>query len=380
MKYPGILKMYERLEKLVSKLPAPLQKPILQEMTPVKNLFLRQRAPRIAIAGEPGACKAHVLNAMFNAEVLQGGDDISISGWHEITRQGRGSIRIIDARRPTPESAIKSALADEPPDIFLFLRSSPEVDDGLAQDIAHFETVISFLNARGPQREAVIGVVVRQDSGGDMEKAREQLHACLHTKPAISERLAATLAVTAAMRFRLDGSLDESSVDHASIARLAFVIAEELPEEARLEMARLCGVREVQLKIAQTLIKAVTAMCAAIGAQPIPLADFPILTGLQVMMISGIMHISGREMSAKLAGEFITALGANFGAGLVLREGSRALAKLLPGFGNMISGAIAGGGTYALGRSASAYFIEGMDIKDVRKIFRRKSKLKELKG
>jgi uncharacterized protein len=126
------------------------------------------------------------------------------------------------------------------------------------------------------------------------------------------------------------------------------------------------------------LIKAFTAVCAAIGAQPIPLADFPILTALQVAMVGGIMHISGREMSAKLAGEFIGAVGANVGAALVLREGSRALLKLFPGWGNAISGAIAGGGTFALGRAASAYFIEGVNIKDARQLFHRKAKREAL--
>jgi uncharacterized protein (DUF697 family) len=122
------------------------------------------------------------------------------------------------------------------------------------------------------------------------------------------------------------------------------------------------------------LIKAVTAICATIGLQPIPFADYPILTGLQVMMVSGIMHISGRAVNVKSAGEFLAALGVNAGAGLAFREGARALLKFLPGWGNVISGAIAGGGTYALGRAASAYFIEGVGIKEARKLLRLKLK------
>jgi uncharacterized protein (DUF697 family) len=368
-----ILHLYERLESLVAKLPSALQRPILQEMTPVKNLFLRARSPRIVIAGEGGAGKAHVLNALFNAEILNANEAVEvISGWHEY-RSGRGAIRVLDVRLPAGEAAARSALADEPPDIFLFLRSTPGVDESLAAQITNFNALLDFQNARDSQRGAVIGVLIRNEAAADVEEARAQLHACLHTKPAVSERLAATVALTA-MRFRLDGSLDMTSVERASAGHLAQLIAEELPEEARLEMARLCGVREVQLKIAQTLIKAVTAICTTIGVQPIPFADYPILTALQVMMISGIMHISGREMSVKLAGEFVTALGANAGAGLVLREGARALSKLALGWGNLLSGAIAGAGTYALGRAASAYFIEGLNIKDARKLFRRKAK------
>jgi uncharacterized protein (DUF697 family) len=83
------------------------------------------------------------------------------------------------------------------------------------------------------------------------------------------------------------------------------------------------------------------------------------------------MHVSGRAISRKAIGEFIGALGMNIGAGLVFREGARAAVKLLPGFGSAISGAIAGGATYALGRAATAYFIEGAPLPEVRTLFRK---------
>ena len=115
------------------------------------------------------------------------------------------------------------------------------------------------------------------------------------------------------------------------------------------------------------LIKSTTAICTAIGAQPIPLADMPILTSLQVMMVSGIMYVSGRERSLRAATEFITALGANVGAGMLLREGARAILKFFPGWGNVLCGMVAGAGTYAIGRAAAAFFIGGASLKDARR-------------
>ena len=377
--YKTILDLYERLERLVAKLPEPLQRPILHEMTPVKNLFLRQRPPRIAIAGEAGPCGIHLLNALFHAGICRVGDLQALTpGWREFSHDGQGSLRLLDVRQPASEHAIISVLGETAPDIFLFLRSSQNVDDSLAGDIERFNGILEFMNRRSTQREAVIGLLISSEALVDTDQLREKLNACLHTRQAISERMAGTLQITASMRFRLDGSVDESRVERENVDRLAQKIAEELPEEARLEMARLSGVRDVQMKIAQVLIKAFTAACAAVGAQPIPFADYPILTALQVIMISGIMHTSGRKISIKLGGEFIAAIGANVGAGLVLREGARALWKLLPGWGNAISGAIAGAGTYALGRAAAAYFIEGADIRDARKLFQRKSKRETL--
>ena len=121
-------------------------------------------------------------------------------------------------------------------------------------------------------------------------------------------------------------------------------------------------------------MKSVSAICGAVGAQPIPLADFPILTALQAGMVAGIMHISGREISTRAAGEWIGALGANLGAALVLREGARAVLKFVPIWGDLVSGGIAAAGTYAIGRAATAYFIEGISLDKARKIFREKKK------
>jgi uncharacterized protein (DUF697 family) len=154
----------------------------------------------------------------------------------------------------------------------------------------------------------------------------------------------------------------------------------ELPNEARLEMARLSGAREAQARIAQILIKSVTAVSGALGAQPIPLADLPFLLTFQVAMVAGIIYISGREMSLKLATEFLGTLGFNVGLGLAFREGARAAGRavsklLLPGLGNAVSGLVAAGGTYAIGQAANAYFIEGVSLADARLLFQREGRL-----
>ena len=111
------------------------------------------------------------------------------------------------------------------------------------------------------------------------------------------------------------------------------------------------------------LVKSTSAICTAVGAQPIPLADLPILTTLQLVMVSGIMYIAGRERSLRAATEFVGALGVNVGAGMVLREGARAVLKFFPGWGNVVCGMVAGAGTYALGKAAIVYFLEGVTHK-----------------
>jgi uncharacterized protein (DUF697 family) len=145
--------------------------------------------------------------------------------------------------------------------------------------------------------------------------------------------------------------------------------------EHELEAARKSPDKAVKLAITKKIVSTSAALCTTVGVEPIPLADFPILTTIQVLMVGSIMHVSGRDISRKAIAEFLSALGMNIGAGLVLREGARAAVKILPGFGSAISGAIAGGATLALGRAATAYFIEEKPLPEV-KIFFKKALLK----
>jgi len=327
----NLLQLYDKLEKLVGKLPTALQGPILHEITPVKSLFLARRPPRLALLGEGGAARADLLNALFGAAVA-GADDPEHTGWNDLKKPKGGTLRIFDARPPTPLNLIKNTLADELPDIFLLLGSA--------------ETNLDFAaNVAATTPGGIIAV-----SAGTSASQLNDFRASALANTLIGERLRATLAIQA--------------------DTMAEAIIEELPENARLEMARVSGVRSVQHRVAGVLIKSMVAICTAIGTQPIPLADFPILLSLQVTLVAGIMYVSGREMSLRLAGEFLGALGANVGVGIVLREGSRSLLKFLPGWGDAISGAIAGAGTYAVGKAAAAYFIDGISIKDARQLFK----------
>src|SRR6185312_9951299 len=165
-----------------------------------------------------------------------------------------------------------------------------------------------------------------------------------------------------AFRFSEKDSLNESQ-------RLMSILAREVPNEARIEMIRISRDREAQHEVAQVLVKSTAAVCTAIGTQPIPLADLPILTTLQLLMVSGIMYVSGRERSLRAATEFIGALGTNVGAGMLLREGTRAILKFFPGWGNIVCGVVAGAGTYGIGRAAVVYFLEGVSLKEARRTY-----------
>lgn len=346
MKPSIFLSAFEKLEGLAQRLPEGLRAPIMRELTPVKTLFLLQRAPRVILLGERQASRSGVVNALFNRPIADAAEDaIQAAGWQEFA--GAGVLRLLDARRPADIGELARPLAAEPADLCLFVQSTTGAGAGLEADLDHAMAVLEKTTGGSEGRPKMICIAASAEASAAFDQLRK--------RPGLAARLAGVVALADA------GTLSASA-------------AIELPPEAQLEMARLSGNKTLQKELAGVVIRSATAISGAVGAQPIPLADFPILTSLQAAMVASIMHVSGREMSTRLAGEFLGALGANVGIGLALREGSRAAVKLLPVWGNAISGAVAAAGTFALGRAATAYFIEGLSMADARRVFQRKPK------
>jgi uncharacterized protein (DUF697 family) len=352
MKQTTFVHIAERLETLAGKLPEKIRRPVLRELTPLKELFLQQRPPRFLFIGSSKTPTHRIIDTLFTPSAPEQPNValMPVHRWVDWDISGHGTISILDAR-DAPDSAtaqVEEDLKRQPPDIiFLFDEgeSSPEKPAaGKSADILlHFQHDIGGALADAK----VIGVCFGP------EKSAAQLQEVLKTQPAIRDRLLKVIQFT--------------DMHSAEALGLLSVLVEKLPNQAKVEMIRISRDREAQYHVAQMLIKSTTAICAAIGAQPIPLADMPILTALQVVMVSGIMYISGRERSLRAATEFMTALGANVGAGMLLREGARAVLKFFPGWGNVVCGMIAGAGTYAIGRAASAFFIGGVSLKEARK-------------
>lgn len=349
----NLLSLYEKLEALIKKLPEGLHQPILRETEPIKTLFLQQRPPRFILLGDRSVSRAEIVNALFGTTIAKAEDDVAQSGsWDVFSHGGRGALRILDARKPMTQPILSRPMGLEPTDLYLFVQGNRGLSEGFTADIDHAEAIINYADTQHADRPRVLGLQAGQAAGEDQ---RLELHGALFTKPSLAERTISALLLSDRIK----------AVEQIAI---------ELPGNTQLEMARLSQNRVLQHQIAAVLVKSVTAICGAIGAQPIPLADFPVLTSLQATMVASIAHVSGREFSAKVAAEFIAALGANIGVGLAFREAARAAAKFVPGWGNAISGGVAAAGTYAVGRAAIAYFVDGVSIADARSIFKRRGK------
>ena len=375
MNTPSLLQIVERLERLAGRLPSKIRKAVLNELTPLKQLFLQQRPPRFLFAGSAKVPARKIISALFgSAEFVAPNTAAPLCRWFDVDFPERGKISIIDARGVDDSAAIhvRDELKYRAADIIFFIRDERIAQEMEKRELGELNSYLSWNETLETDRK-IIEIIVPPYEKHDLGVTRDE-HALESSlvKPGVFLETLRLIPVDNNQGFELPP---------AEARRLMSILARELPNEARMEMIRISRDQEAQREVAQLLVKSTTAVSAAIGAQPIPLADLPILTSLQLTMVSGIMYVSGRERSLRAAAEFAGALGANVGAAMLLREGARAVLKFFPGWGNVVCGLVAGSGTYAIGRAATAFFIEGVSLKDARRTYlanRKKRRRREL--
>ncbi len=363
MNTPSLLQIVERLERLAGRLPSKIRKAVLNELTPLKQLFLQQRPPRFLFAGSAKVPARKIISALFgSAEFVAPNTAAPLCRWFEVDFPERGKISIIDARGIDDSAAVhvRDELKYRAADIIFFIRDERIAQEMEKRELGELNSYLSWNETLETDRK-IIEIIVPPYEKHDLGATRDEhaLESSLVKRGVFLETLR-LIPVDNNQGFELPP---------AEARRLMSILARELPNEARMEMIRISRDRQAQREVAQLLVKSTTAVSAAIGAQPIPLADLPILTSLQLTMVSGIMYVSGRERSLRAAAEFAGALGANVGAAMLLREGARAVLKFFPGWGNVVCGLVAGSGTYAIGRAATAFFIEGVSLKDARRTY-----------
>jgi len=383
VKTPSLLQIVERLERLAGRLPSKIRKAVLSELTPLKQLFLQQRPPRFLFAGSAKVPARKIISALFGSAEFAAPDTAApLCRWFEVGFPEGGKISMIDVRGVDDSAMIhvRDELKYRAADIIFFIRDERVAHEAEKRDLAELNSYLSWNETLETDRKIIEVIVpssetiVSQDHNG-LGATRDD--------HAVRSNLVRRGAFLETLRLVPIDNDQGFEIPPAEAHRLMSILARELPNEARMEMIRISRDREGQREVAQLLVKSTTAVCTAIGAQPIPLADLPVLTSLQLMMVSGIMYVSGRERSVRAAAEFAGALGANVGAAMVLREGARAILKFFPGWGNVVCGVVAGSGTYAIGRAATAYFIEGVSLKDARRTYlasrkkRRRMRLEE---
>src|SRR5712692_8443151 len=119
----------------------------------------------------------------------------------------------------------------------------------------------------------------------------------------------------------------------------------QLPELTR-------ELKELHFRQAQPHIIVYALAAGAAGATPLPIADLPIISALQLKMLHTIASIYRQPLRVQTLLE----LASTVGLGVLFREGTRSLLKVIPGFGCAVSGLYAGATTYALGCALCFYY------------------------
>jgi uncharacterized protein (DUF697 family) len=373
-----MLQIVERLERIAGRLPSKIRKAVLSELTPLKQLFLQQRPPRFLFTGSAKIPATKIITALFGPAEFRNVAS-PLCRWFDVSFSERGKVSVFDARGVDGSAAVRARdeLKYHAADIVFFIgeeRTAEELEKRGLDDLRRFPGF-----DRPPEADdRIIGIITPSiektvlHNSGEPDASRMEY--------ALRSNLARHNGFLETLRLIPADHGQSFELPPPEARRLMSILARELPNEARMEMIRISRDREAQREVAQLLIKSTTAVCTAIGAQPIPLADLPILTSLQLTMISGIMYVSGRERSLRAAAEFSGALGASLGAAMLLREGARAILKFFPGWGNVVCGLVAGSGTYAIGRAATAYFIEGVSLKEARRTYLKSRKKRPRHG
>ncbi|ONG66639.1 hypothetical protein BKK42_01400 [Bacillus cereus] len=385
--------IYKALEG--SKLPGKIKEKIKEELEQLKEFTLDARPARIAIVGRRGAGKSSFINAIFSEMRAEIGDVKARTGigkWHTY-KSDSGNLEILDTRglgeadRPEEEISevsaieeVQASIKEKCPDVILFLSKAKEVSSRIDEDMMQLLELKRTIQLEHEYDVPIIGVVTQVDELSPKsvsippfnhevkQKNIAEAIDVLSTK--LCDAVSSPVKVIPICCY-VEFENNEIVYDiRWNVDTLLNYLIEQLPNEAQMILARLSKVKAVQRKVAKRIGKGIAGVTGAIGASPIPLADLPIITSLQMAMVTSIALISGRKVDKKGVIEFFAALGLNVATGFVLRQAARQLLKLIPGAGNVISGAIASAGTYALCEAAIGYFIDEKSMSSVKETYK----------
>ncbi len=391
-------KMINDMEKLFDKLLFLLPKASRNHikknvMEPIYELLdetiLSSRPPVIFIVGRSGHGKSALLNALANKQVAKVGDikptTIGSEVYQIVFEEECSEWTVVDTRgifeTTTPEGGLevdviellKTDIIDYKPDIIIHVVAATELRN-MSEDLGVFREVSSLIEEELKIDIPMVLAINKVDMLGNPRDW--PLEANVKKMSLIKEANDyALLDILKSSSYSLiDGEdpikgyelydnkykslvpICSLQADEWNIRSLSDMVGKNLPSEALLDYYQAQGRNEQLKEISTRTINSFATIAGGIGLSPVPFSDSLILTPLQIIMIMLVGALSGRELNKDTLLEYLAAAGLNVGAAMGFRALAQQIAKLIPAAGNVVSSGIATSGTYAVGKSAEAYF------------------------